>query len=75
MSAVLEARPDVVAAWATLPAALIARVRPSIVRVHGRGPAGASGVIWHPGAVLTNHHVVAGTGGAVHVALADGRAC
>ena len=75
MSAVLEARPDVVAAWATLPAALIARVRPSIVRVHGRGPAGASGVIWRPGAVLTNHHVVAGTGGAVRVALADGRAC
>jgi serine protease Do len=75
MSAVLEARPDVAAAWATLPAALIERVRPSIVRVRGRGPAGASGVIWRPGAVLTNHHVVAGTGGAVRVALADGRTC
>ncbi len=59
-------------AWVTLPATLVERLRPSIVRVRGRGPAGASGVVWRPGAVLTNHHVVAGAG-TVRLALADGR--
>jgi serine protease Do len=52
----------------------LARVRPSIVQVRGRGPAGAGGVVWRPEAVVTNHHVVAGAGTALRVVTADGRA-
>jgi serine protease Do len=70
---VAEPEADLAAGWARLPAALIERVRPSIVRVGGRGRSGASGVVWPPGAVLTNHHVVAGAAGEVPVTLADGR--
>jgi serine protease Do len=44
------------------------------VRVHGRGPAGAGGVVWRPGAVVTNHHVVAGARQALRVVGVDGRA-
>jgi serine protease Do len=69
----VEPGPDLAAAWAQLPAEMIERVRPSIVRVGGRGRSGASGVIWPPGAVLTNHHVVAGASAEVPVTLADGR--
>jgi serine protease Do len=70
---VVESAPELAAAWASLPAALIERVRPSIVRVGGRGRSGASGVVWPPGAVVTNHHVVAGATAEVPVMLADGR--
>ncbi|HEV8308228.1 MAG TPA: trypsin-like peptidase domain-containing protein [Methylomirabilota bacterium] len=73
MSVVLEAALDVVAGWASLPAGLVERAHPSIVRVHGRGPAGASGVVWRPNAVLTNHHVVAGADRALRVLAVDGR--
>ena len=70
---VVERTPALAAAWACLPAEMIERVRPSIVRVGGRGRSGASGVVWPPGAVLTNHHVVAGAAAEVPVTLADGR--
>jgi serine protease Do len=70
---VVEPEIDLAARWARLPAALIERVRPSIVRVGGRGRSGASGVVWPPGVVLTNHHVVADAAAEVRVTLADGR--
>jgi serine protease Do len=73
MSAVLEARPDA-RAWLGLPAEVLERVRPSIVRVRGRGPAGAGGIVWRPDVVLTNHHVVAGAGRALRVVDVDGGA-
>jgi serine protease Do len=52
---------------------LVERLRPSVVRVHGPGPAGAAGIVWRSGAVLTNLHVVAGAGGAPWVTGTDGR--
>jgi serine protease Do len=51
---------------------LVERLRPSVVRVGARGPAGGAGIVWRPGAVLTNLHVVAGTRGAPLVTGADG---
>jgi serine protease Do len=73
MSPVLEA-PPVASAAIGLPAEVLARIRPSIVRVRGRGPAGAGGVAWRADAVVTNHHVVAGAWRALRVIAADGRA-
>jgi serine protease Do len=73
MSPVLGARPAASGAIG-LPAEFLARVRPSIVRVRGRGPTGAGGVAWRPDAVVTNHHVVAGAGRALRVIGVDGRA-
>jgi serine protease Do len=73
MSAVLDARPDARASLG-LPTEVLERVRPSIVRVRGRGPAGAAGVVWHRDAVVTNHHVIAGARQALRVVGADGRA-
>src|SRR5581483_2079876 len=56
-----------------LPPEILARVRASIVRVQAaRG--GAAGVVWRPGAVVTNYHVVAGAGPGLRVVSADGRA-
>jgi serine protease Do len=72
MSAVLEARPDARASLG-LPTEVLARVRPSIVRVRGRGPAGAAGVVWQRDAVVTNHHVIAGARQALRVIATDGR--
>jgi len=69
LEATLDAR-----GWVGLPAEVLERVRPGIVRVHGRGPAGAGGVVWRPDAVVTNHHVVAGARRALRVVSADGRA-
>jgi serine protease Do len=57
-----------------LPAELIARLRPSIVRIHGRGPGAASGVVWRPDTIVTNYHVIAAAGPTVRVAGVDGRA-
>jgi len=57
-----------------LPADVLSRVMPSIVRIRGRGPAGAAGVVWRGDAVVTNHHVVAGAGRALRVIAADGHA-
>jgi serine protease Do len=74
MSAVLEAAGVAGAGWADGPPDWLERVRYSIVRVQGRGPAGASGVVWRPDAVVTNHHVVAGAQPVLRVSCADGRA-
>ncbi len=73
MSPVLEATPRP-RAWVGLPDEVLERVRPSIVRVHGRGPAGAGGVVWRRDAVVTNHHVIAGPRHALRVVGVDGRA-
>jgi serine protease Do len=53
-------------------AAIVERVRPSVVQIiDGRGNAGA-GTIWHPnGLIVTNAHVVAR--GGLRVVLNDGR--
>jgi serine protease Do len=74
LTTLLDAAPDVAAGWAGLAADLLDRVRPSIVRVHARGPAGAGGVVWRDYGVLTNYHVVAGTNGPLRVIDSDGRA-
>jgi serine protease Do len=73
MSPVLEAAPRT-RAWVGLPDQVLEQVRPSIVRVHGRGPAGAGGVVWRRDAVVTNHHVIAGARQALRVVGVDGRA-
>jgi serine protease Do len=52
--------------------ALVERLRPSVVMVRGRGPAGGAGIVWRSGAVLTNLHVVAGARGAPAVTGVDG---
>jgi serine protease Do len=72
MSAVLEAAPHAPAVLG-LPAEIVARVTPSIVRIRGRGPAGAAGIAWRRDAVVTNHHVVAGAGHALRVIDAGDR--
>jgi serine protease Do len=74
MSTVLEPPAVSAASWADGPPGWLERVRPSIVRVQGRGPAGASGVVWRRDAVVTNHHVVAGAQPVLRVLCADGRA-
>jgi serine protease Do len=51
---------------------LVERLRPSVVRVRGRGPSGGAGIVWRPGAVLTNLHVVAGARDAPLVSGTDG---
>jgi serine protease Do len=61
-------------AWIGLPAEVLERARRGIVRIHGRGPAGAGGVAWRSDAVVTNHHVVAGARRDLRVVSADGRA-
>jgi serine protease Do len=73
MSPVLQATPST-RAWVGLPDEVLERIRPSIVRVHGRGPAGAGGVVWRRDAVVTNHHVIAGARQALRVVDIDGRA-
>jgi len=51
---------------------IAARVQRSTVQVEGSGRGAGSGVIWRAGgAVITNAHVVRGTGGRIH--LWDGR--
>lgn len=72
MTPVLEARAGLRAFIGLAPGTL-ERVRPSIVRVRGQGPAGAAGVAWGPEAVVTNHHVVAGARQALRVIGVDGR--
>jgi serine protease Do len=73
MSPVLEALRDA-PGWVGLSTEILERARSGIVRVHGRGPAGAGGVVWRPDAVVTNHHVVAAARQALRVISADGRA-
>ena len=71
MSLTLE--PSPAASWVGLPTDALDRVRPSIVRVHGRGPGAAAGVAWRPDAIVTNHHVVAGARRVLRVLTTDGR--
>lgn len=55
-------------------AAMIGRVGPSVVQVQSGGRGIGAGVIWRSdGAIITNHHVVAGGRGPVRVLLPDGR--
>ncbi|HET9493400.1 MAG TPA: trypsin-like peptidase domain-containing protein, partial [Chloroflexia bacterium] len=55
-------------------AELATRARRSVVEVRGRGRGAGSGVLWSiDGRVLTNHHVVVGTGGRPTVHFEDGR--
>ncbi|HEU5320390.1 MAG TPA: serine protease [Methylomirabilota bacterium] len=49
-------------------AGLVERLRSSVVRVRDRG----AGIVWRPGAVLTNLHVIAGTRRMPPVTGADG---
>jgi serine protease Do len=73
MSPLLEATLEPLG-WVGLPAEILERARPGIVRVSGRGSVGAGGIVWRPEAVVTNLHVVAGAGQALRVVSADGRA-
>lgn len=53
---------------------LVERVRPSVVQVRREGRGGGAGVIWRSeGAVVTNHHVIAGRGGKIEIHLTDDR--
>src|SRR5215210_7926072 len=62
-------------------AAMIEAVLPGVVQVQSRGrnprrgrSGAGAGFLWSPdGSVMTNHHVVAGSGGKVEVVLADDR--
>jgi serine protease Do len=53
---------------------LVEHIKPSIVQVRRDEHGGAAGFIWRSdGAILTNHHVVAGDRGKISVLLTDGR--
>jgi len=55
-------------------AAMLARVSPGVVEVRSRGRGAGAGIIWDSaGKIMTNHHVVVGTGGKPQVLLTDGR--
>ncbi|HUP27507.1 MAG TPA: trypsin-like peptidase domain-containing protein [Chloroflexia bacterium] len=55
-------------------AAMVEKVRPSVVQVRTRGRGAGAGIIWRAdGAVLTNYHVVADGDAPVNVLLPDGR--
>jgi serine protease Do len=53
---------------------MLAKARSGVVEVRGRGRGAGAGIIWAPeGKVMTNYHVVAGTGGRPQIHLNDGR--
>ena len=53
--------------------ALVEKARHSVVEVRGRGRGAGAGIIWgSDGKIVTNYHVVAGTGGKPQVQLYDG---
>jgi serine protease Do len=55
-------------------AEMLARVTPGVVEVRSRGRGVGAGIIWEAnGRIMTNHHVVVGTGGRPQVYLTDGR--
>lgn len=52
---------------------LVEKARHSVVEVRGRGRGAGAGIIWGgDGKIVTNYHVVAGTGGKPQVQLYDG---
>ena len=52
---------------------MVARARHGVVEVRGRGRGAGAGIIWgSDGKIVTNYHVVAGTGGRPQVQLYDG---
>lgn len=53
---------------------MLVGARSGVVEVRGRGRGAGAGIIWgSDGKIMTNYHVVAGTGGRPHVHLTDGR--
>lgn len=54
--------------------AMLAKARPGVVEVKGRGRGAGAGIIWSSdGKIMTNYHVVAGTGDRPQIHLTDGR--
>lgn len=54
--------------------AMLAKARPGVVEVKGRGRGAGAGIIWgSDGKIMTNYHVVAGTGDKPQIQLTDGR--
>ena len=54
-------------------AALVEKARHSVVEVRGRGRGAGAGIVWgSDGKIVTNYHVVEGTGGKPQVQLYDG---
>jgi serine protease Do len=52
---------------------MVARAQHGVVEVRGRGRGAGAGIIWgSDGKIVTNYHVVAGTGGKPQVQLYDG---
>src|SRR6266496_63688 len=55
-------------------ASMLEVVTKGVVEVRSRGRGVGAGIIWDAsGQIMTNHHVVMGTGGKPHVLLTDGR--
>jgi serine protease Do len=53
---------------------MLAKARKGVVEVRGRGRGAGAGIIWGgDGKIMTNYHVVAGTGGRPQIHLNDGR--
>jgi serine protease Do len=53
--------------------AMVEKARHSVVEVRGRGRGAGAGIIWgSDGKIITNYHVVAGTGGKPQIQLYDG---
>jgi serine protease Do len=52
---------------------VVARVKPSVVQVRRRDRGNGAGIVWSTGKILTNHHVIAGAGRDVEVALPEGQ--
>lgn len=74
MTLIHNTAPALHAAVSPAVAALVDRVRPSVVQIRSGGRGNGTGVVWRAdGAVITNDHVVAHAGGRIQVGLADGR--
>lgn len=55
-------------------AEILAKASSGVVEVRSRGRGAGAGIIWDvAGRIMTNHHVVVGTGGRPQVVLTDGR--
>ncbi|MEN9933900.1 MAG: hypothetical protein RLZZ387_479 [Chloroflexota bacterium] len=74
MTLIHSTAPALSAAVSPAATELVERARPSVVQVRSGGRGNGTGVIWGAdGAIITNDHVVAHAGGAIQVALTDGR--